>query len=89
MTENIKILNAMIEYFASDPKRINHLIKVYSYVNIICENENIDLESKRIIEIASIVHDIGIKKSEEKYGGSSGKYQEIEGPPEAEALLGI
>lgn len=88
MTENIKILNAMIEYFASDPKRINHLIKVYSYASIICENENIDLESKIIIEIASIVHDIGIKKSEEKYGSSSGKYQEIEGPPEAEALLG-
>ncbi len=87
MTENTKVLNGMIEYFTADPKRINHLIKVYNYAIIICENEGIDFETKRLIEIASIVHDIGIKKSEEKYGSSSGKYQEIEGPPEAEAML--
>ena len=36
---------------------------------------------------AAIVHDIGIKVSEEKYGNSSGKYQEKEGPAVAEPML--
>lgn len=33
------------------------------------------------------MHDIGIKISEEKYGSSAGKYQELEGPALAEKLL--
>ncbi len=89
MTENTKIMSAMIEYFHRDPKRINHFIKVYGYASFICDNEDLDLKTKRIVEIASLVHDIGIKNSEEKYGSSSGKYQQIEGPPEAERLLKI
>ena len=36
---------------------------------------------------AAILHDIGIHVSEEKYGSSNGKYQEKEGPAEAEKLL--
>ena len=34
-----------------------------------------------------MVHDIGIHISEQKYGSSSGKYQELEGPAEAKKLL--
>ena len=33
------------------------------------------------------MHDIGIKISEEKYGTSSGKYQEKEGPAVAQPML--
>ena len=37
--------------------------------------------------VSVIVDDIGIKVSEEKYNSSAGKYQELEGPHEAEKLL--
>ena len=40
-----------------------------------------------LLEITAITHDIGIKLSEQKYGSADGKYQEQEGPAEAEKLL--
>lgn len=87
MTEKSKVLNAMIDYFKNDPKRINHFIKVHSFAMLICDMEDIDDVTRRTIELASIVHDIGIKNSEIKYGSSSGKYQQIEGPEEAKKIL--
>jgi len=87
MNEKTRIIEAMIEYFQKDMKRINHFIKVHAYASLICDMEEIEESTKRTIEIAAIVHDIGIKNSEEKYGSSSGNYQQIEGPPEAEKLL--
>lgn len=39
------------------------------------------------LETAAVLHDIGIKISEEKYQSSAGKYQELEGPPVAAVIL--
>lgn len=86
MTE--KIISAMIEYYKGDPKRINHFMKVYAFAGAIGREEGLDSRMQNILETAAIVHDIGIKISEEKYNSSSGKYQEKEGPAEAEKLLG-
>lgn len=86
MITNIVLLE-MIEYNAGDPKRAQHLIKVHSFAELICELEHVDLQTREIISVAALVHDIGIRNSERKYGSSSGRYQELEGPPEAEALL--
>lgn len=83
--EHLKI--AMTDYFKGDKKRINHFIKVHSYAKCIGELERISKDELFILEIASIVHDIGIKNSELKYNSSAGKYQEIEGVPEAKKLL--
>lgn len=58
-----KLINNMIDYYQNDTKRINHFLKVYSYANIIAENEKVDQKIKEIIEISSILHDIGIKKA--------------------------
>ena len=51
------------------------------------ELEKLNEETLFIVETAAYVHDIGIKISEHKYGSSAGKYQEIEGPAEAEKML--
>ncbi len=77
----------MIKYDEGDPQRIQHLIKVYTFATLIAGREGIDPNEKHVLETAAIVHDIGIHVSEEKYGSSSGKYQEQEGPAEAEKLL--
>ena len=82
-----KLLSKMIEYEKGSPKRVNHFLKVYSFANLISENENISEELKLIISVSAIVHDIGIKVSLDKYGSSSGKYQQIEGPIIAEKML--
>lgn len=87
MDEKNAIINEMIKYYAGDVKRINHFMKVYSFAKTIGEVEKIGSEKQEVLEIAAIVHDIGIKVSEQKYNSSSGKYQQIEGPAIAEDLL--
>lgn len=77
----------MIEYYSGDPKRIQHFIKVHSFAKMIGELEELDSNTQNILEIAAIVHDIGIKTSEEKYGNCNGKLQEQEGPAIAEPML--
>lgn len=86
MKEEI-LIRAMIDYNKHDPKRIQHLIKVHSLAKTIGILENIDKKDLFILETAAILHDIGIKVSEEKYGNCSGKLQEKEGPKEAEKML--
>lgn len=78
---------AMMEYDRGDAKRIQHFIKVYEFARMIGRLEGLDEHMQFILESAAVVHDIGIHIAEEKYGSSSGKYQEIEGPAEAEKLL--
>ena len=77
----------MIIYYAGDPKRIQHFIKVYQFAKMIGEMEQVDAHTQEILETAALVHDIGIKIGEEKYHSSSGKVQELEGPPLARSLL--
>lgn len=82
-----KLIEKMIEYYAGDPKRVQHFLKVYEFAKLIGESESLDTETMYILRTTAIVHDIGIKISEEKYGSSNGKYQEKEGPAEAEPML--
>ena len=81
------LINKMITYFDGDVRRINHALKVYGLAKSIAENERVTAETLAVIEAAAILHDIGIKLSEQKYNSSAGSYQEIEGPPVAEAML--
>ena len=82
-----RLLNKMIEYFNADPKRIQHFIKVYAFAKMIGEEEGLDEKTRYILETAAIVHDIGIKPAEEKYGDCNGKLQEKEGPAVVRKLL--
>lgn len=87
MSDIQKVIVCMIDYYSGDPKRIQHFLKVHQFAKLIGELEQLDSQTQEILEVAALVHDIGIKHSEEKYNSSAGKYQELEGPPEAEALL--
>jgi uncharacterized protein len=84
---NTPLLRAMISYDKGDPKRIQHFLKVYEFVRIICEGEQVDMMTEQIAETAAIVHDIGIHLCEQKYGSCNGKLQEQEGPAEAHKML--
>ena len=80
-------MHKMIIYFKDDARRINHALKVYGFASIICSHEQISVNEKNIVELAAILHDIGIKEAEIKYNSTAGKYQEIEGPPIAKQIL--
>lgn len=82
-----QILNSMIQYDAGDTSRIQHFLKVYAFAHMIGTLEGLTEKELTILDIASILHDIGIHPAEAKYGSCQGKYQEELGPAEAEKLL--
>lgn len=88
---NTKILDELfletVKYFDGDVKRIQHFTKVHAYAALIGRLEGLCSEKQFILETAAIVHDIGIKNAEKKYGNCNGKLQETEGPPVAKNLL--
>ncbi|MGN1137582.1 MAG: HD domain-containing protein [Oscillospiraceae bacterium] len=84
---NERLILKMAEFNSGDPKRIQHFTKVYEYAHLIGTLERIDDETQKILEIAAIMHDIGIRPSEEKYGRCDGKLQEQEGPKYARKML--
>lgn len=79
-----KLLTELELFWENDLKRISHAKKVLSFAKKILEKEGADWY---IAIPASILHDVGIKPSEQKYGSSAGYYQEREGPPVAMAIL--
>ena len=88
MTKRVaQIAEKMIEYDSGDIHRIEHFMKVYGYASTIGRLEGVNPGEQETLEIAALLHDVGIKVSEEKYHSSSGKYQEAEGPGEARKLL--
>ena len=76
----------MITYYATDPARIQHFIKVHSFAALIARQEGMDAATLEILEAAAYVHDIGIKPAEQTYGSSAGRYQEELGPAPARAM---
>lgn len=88
MNDKIDMLyQKMVEYYFGDPKRIQHFVKVHSFAKQIGISERLDNDTMLVLEATALVHDIGIKPAEEKYGSCSGKLQEQEGPAAAEAML--
>lgn len=82
-----EIINEMKNYFGDDQKRIQHALEVSSYAEkLISLHQDKDINQKVII-YSAILHDIGIKNAEKKYGSPAPKYQEIEGPPVARDIL--
>ena len=79
----------MMAYDAGDPARIQHFVKVHSFAQAIGKAEKLEEEIQFILECAALVHDIGIKLAEAKYGKSDGKFQEQEGPAEAEKMMRV
>lgn len=81
------VLREAIAYDSPDVRRINHFLKVYAFAKMIGEGEGLSSEEQYILELSAVLHDIGIRESERKYGSCDGKYQETEGPVIAKELL--
>jgi HD superfamily phosphohydrolase YqeK len=51
----------MFDFNSGEPELIQHFIKVHEFAKLIANMENISSENMEILEVATIVHDIGIK----------------------------
>ena len=87
MNEIYRAFDKMIEFDAGDASRIQHFIKVYCYSHMIGIKEKLDDKTQVVLDLAAIVHDIGILPAEKKYGYQTGKLQEEIGPAFAGKLL--
>ena len=81
------IIFEMIKVNKHDTQRINHALKVYGLSKSIAEAENVSSRDLQVIEIAAVLHDIGIRYCEETFGKCTGKMQEEYGPGIAEEIL--
>lgn len=82
-----KIMSSMIEYNGGDARRIQHAVKVYEFAALMGRMEGLPEKEQQALEVAAILHDIGIHICEQKYGNCDGRNQEIEGPAVAKAIL--
>ena len=78
------LVQAMEACFGRDTERINHAHRVARFAEELLKEEGGDYS---IVIAAALLHDIGIHAAERKYGSTSGKYQEKEGPPIARQIL--
>ena len=83
----MQLTQQMLDFFQNDPKRAQHLLKVHRFAQLLGQMEHLDAETQFIAECAALVHDIGIRPAEEKYGRSDGRLQEQEGPAYARRML--
>ena len=80
-----RVAKALIDYFGNDFRRITHALEVLKYSEELMKDvEDCDYE---ILVASALLHDIGIKRSEEMLGYNNGRTQEEYGPPIAEELL--
>lgn len=80
-----QLVRVLAEYFGPDDRRIEHALRVLHHAKrIIDDHPGCDSD---VIIATALLHDVGIKVSEEKHGYNNGKTQEEYGPPVAEGLL--
>lgn len=78
----------VMEHDAGSPLRVQHTQKVYAFARQIGLWEGLDERTQYILELAALLHDVGIRPALEKYGSSAGPLQEKEGPPLVRTMLG-
>jgi len=79
-----RLLGAVKAEFGGDSPRVEHAMRVLDYAEQLLAREG---GEPRIVIAAALLHDIGIPAAERKHGSSAPKYQELEGPPIARAIL--
>ncbi len=75
---------AMEEYFGTDTRRIDHALQVTAFA---CQLMEMEPATPDLVVATALLHDIGIREAERKYGSSAGNLQETEGPPVARDIL--
>lgn len=80
-----RLTRELIHFFGTDDRRINHALSVLAHTDRLMGNyPGCDPD---IVVAAALLHDVGIKISEERHGYNNGKTQEEYGPAIAEELL--
>lgn len=77
----------MTNIFGGDLHQINHAMKVYAFARIIGQAQGLDEYQQYILDLAGILHDIGIPRALQVHGSAAGNFQEQEGPSVSDQIL--
>jgi putative nucleotidyltransferase with HDIG domain len=80
-----KLTRLLVDTFENDDRRIEHALSVLRTAESMIESY--PGSDPEIVMASALLHDIGIKESEEKHGYNNGATQEQYGPPVAGELL--
>jgi HD superfamily phosphodiesterase len=80
-----RVVKLLVDYFEVDFRRITHALEVMKHAERIMEGE--ECCDDEVLVAAALLHDIGIKLSEELHGYNNGRTQEEHGPPIVGRLL--
>ena len=80
-----KLVRVLVDYFGSDDGRIEHALRVLHHAD--CLSDTYPGCDPDVVVACALLHDVGIKVSEETLGYNNGRPQEEYGPPVAEGLL--
>jgi HD superfamily phosphodiesterase len=80
-------IEALQTHFGSDRRHIDHSLKVLAHAEAIADEERVEGEIHRIVFLAALYHDVGIKPALAKHGTSAPPYQEREGVPVVRRIL--
>lgn len=80
-TEHTAILHKMILFDKGDPRRIQHFLKVYMFAALIGKMEGLSPKQQKILEIAAILHDIGIHPAEKSTDSATASCRNRKGRP--------
>ncbi len=83
-TWKARFFDELKKHFEDDERRVEHAEKVADFAEKILKQGKGDWH---IVVPAALLHDVGIKEAEKKYGSLAGKYQEKEGPAIAGRIL--
>jgi HD superfamily phosphodiesterase len=81
-----KIVKLLVDHFQGDYRRITHALEVLKEAERIRDGGQ-QSDGDVVIAVA-LLHDVGIKPSEEQLGYNNGRTQEEFGPPLVTELLG-
>jgi len=81
-----RLARVLLGYFDADDRRIEHALCVLQHAELLMDKHpGCDAD---VVIACALLHDVGIKVSEERHGYNNGRTQEEYGPPVAGELLG-
>ena len=83
----LEVYRAMCDWDSGNARRIHHFAKVHDFARQIGLASGLDENAMFILEIAALVHDIGIKPADAQYGRHDGPLQETLGEAAAQIML--
>lgn len=75
------VIKKIVDFYEGNIHDIDHFLKVWAFAKTIGEEEKLDPETQKILEVAAVVHDIACPLCRKKYGNTNGKHQEEESEP--------